>query len=148
LSTPDPLYRNPLFRAAILLGPLYWLSLCLYAPPVVQWDKPLLHPVWFVQLVLIYPVLEEIVFRGLLQELVRVYVSRAVFGPLSMANLLTSLLFAAAHLINNPAPAALLVFFPSLVFGYFRDRTGALTASVFLHCFYNAGFAWLFMVPA
>jgi len=40
------------------------------------------------------------------------------------------------------------VFFPSLVFGYFKDRTGRLTAPILLHIFYNAGFLWLFTTPA
>jgi membrane protease YdiL (CAAX protease family) len=66
-----PLHRDMLFRAAILLGPLYWLLLVLLEAPELQWDKPLAYPWWFLQLVLLYPVLEELVFRGLLQELVR-----------------------------------------------------------------------------
>ena len=147
MNNPVPLYRDMLFRAAILLGPLYWLLLILLEAPDLQWNKPLLYPWWFLQLVVLYPVLEELVFRGLVQELLRDYVSRARYGPLTLANLLTSMLFAAAHLVFNPTPAALLVFFPSLVFGYFKDRTAALTASIILHGFYNAGFAWLFMNP-
>ena len=40
-----------------------------------------------------------------------------------------------------------LVFLPSLVFGFFKDRTGRLTAPILLHSFYNAGFLLLFTVP-
>ncbi len=40
---------------------------------------------------------------------------------------------------------AALVFFPSLVFGFFKDRTKHLVAPVILHVFYNAGYFWLFV---
>ena len=98
--------------------------------------------------VLCYPVLEEIVFRGLIQELVSDYLSRQSLGPLSVANLLTSVLFTALHFLYHPPLWAALVFFPSLVFGFFKDRTRQLTAPIILHIFYNAGFVWLFTTPA
>jgi membrane protease YdiL (CAAX protease family) len=85
-------------------------------------------------------VLEEIVFRGLLQELVRDLLSRAMYGPLTVANLLTSLCFTGAHFFHPPLEAAL-VFFPSLVFGFFKERTDSLVAPVLLHAFYNAGYS-------
>ena len=96
---------------------------------------------------MVYPVLEEIVFRGLLQELVHDYISPRCFGPLSVANLLTSLLFTAMHFLYHAPLWAALVFLPSLVFGFFKDRTGRLIAPILLHGFYNAGFLLLFTVP-
>jgi membrane protease YdiL (CAAX protease family) len=144
---PAPLYRDPLFYLALLAGPAVWLVLYLLAPVPVAWNKPLLDPVWFLKLVLVYPVLEEIVFRGLLQELVRDLLTKAMFGPLTVANLLTSVLFAGAHFFYHPPLAAALVFFPSLVFGFFKERTGSLVAPVLLHAFYNAGYLWLFARP-
>jgi membrane protease YdiL (CAAX protease family) len=39
------------------------------------------------------------------------------------------------------------VFFPSLVFGLFKDRTQRLLAPILLHVFYNAGYFWLFAAP-
>jgi hypothetical protein len=89
-------------------------------------------------------VVEEIVFRGLVQELVHDYISQRWLGPLSIANLLTSCLFTGLHFLYHPPLWAALVFFPSLVFGFFKDRSGHLTAPILLHVFYNAGFLWLF----
>ena len=96
---------------------------------------------------LVYPVLEEIVFRGLIQEFVHDYLSKARLGPLSHANLLTSVLFTGMHFVNHSPLWAALVFFPSLVFGFFKDRTQGLMAPIILHVFYNAGFLWLFSAP-
>jgi CAAX protease family protein len=142
-----PLVRDPLFLLALLAGPLAWLVLyLLYAPPLV-WNKPLLYPEWFLRLVLLYPVIEEIVFRGLLQELVRDYLSSRKLGPLTIANVMTSVVFAGMHFFYHPPLAAALVFFPSLVFGFFRERTDALVAPILLHAFYNAGYLWLFATP-
>ena len=94
---------------------------------------------------LAYPILEEYVFRGGLQAFLfeRPPLQRAIAG-ISAANVITSALFAAVHLINQPPLWAALVFFPSLVFGWMRDRYGHIYASVLLHCFYNAGFVWFF----
>lgn len=142
-----PLYRDPLFYLALLAGPAAWLLFYLLNATPVVWNKPLLYPQWFFTLALVYPLLEEIAFRGLLQELVRDLVSRARYGPLTVANLLTSVLFAAAHFFYHPPLAAALVFFPSLVFGFFKERTGSLLAPVLLHVFYNAGYLWLFVTP-
>ena len=57
---------------------------------------------------------------------------------------LTSLLFTALHFINHAPLWAAAVFFPSLVFGFFKDRTGKLAAPIILHVFYNSGYFWLF----
>ena len=136
-----------MFRAAVAAGPVCWVGLFFILDPSIQWDWPLLTPLVFLLPVLVYPVLEEIVFRGLIQELVHDYLSKAVLGPVSIANLLTSLLFTGMHFVYHPPLWAALVFFPSLVFGFFKDRTRGLTAPIILHVFYNAGFLWLFSGP-
>lgn len=107
-------------------------------------EKPLQEPWVFLSMVLIFPVLEEIVFRGLIQEQLAKYASSRRFGPISIANLFTSLLFVAAHLIYQPVIWALLVFFPSLLFGYTKERYASLWPPISLHVFYNLGFFMLF----
>ncbi|MEQ8798377.1 MAG: JDVT-CTERM system glutamic-type intramembrane protease [Salinisphaeraceae bacterium] len=89
--------------------------------------------------ILVYPVVEEWLFRGELQPRIGRKLIRR-FGPLSAANLVTSALFTALHLLFHPPGWALAVFLPSLVFGYFRDATGGLAAPMLLHGFYNACF--------
>ena len=138
------LLKDPFFLAALAAGPLCWLVIYFLLQPEPRWTWPLTAPVPYLLGALLYPVLEEIVFRGLLQEFVRERISDKSFGPLSIANLLTSLCFTALHFIYHPPLWAALVLFPSLVFGFFKDRTGQLTAPIVLHVFYNAGFLWLF----
>jgi membrane protease YdiL (CAAX protease family) len=138
------LWRDRLFLAALLVGIVTWLILYFLQQPIVQWNWPLVRPWQFLSLVLLYPIVEEIAFRGLLQELLRDYVSRRSLGPLTIANLLTSVLFAGLHFIYHAPLWAALVFFPSLVFGFFKDRTNHLLAPIILHVFYNAGYFWLF----
>ena len=146
-AEPRILWQDPLFLAALVAGLFTWLGLYFIQQPVVQWDWPIIEPWQFLLPVLLYPVVEEIVFRGLLQELVRDYISRRTLGPVTIANLLTSLLFTGLHFIYHAPLWAALVFFPSLVFGFFKDRTHHLVAPVILHVFYNAGYFWLFAVP-
>jgi membrane protease YdiL (CAAX protease family) len=141
------LWQDPLFWLALAAGPLCWLVIFLVFRAQPQWGWPLAAPLQFLLPALIYPVLEEIVFRGLLQERVRERISQRTFGPLSVANLLTSVVFTGVHFIYHPPLWAALVFFPSLVFGFFKDRTRRLGAPIILHIFYNAGFMWLFSGP-
>jgi membrane protease YdiL (CAAX protease family) len=141
-------WKDPLFYAALMAGLLFWLALYLLQQPVIQWDWPLLQPWQFLVPVVFYPLVEEMVFRGLLQELVHEYISHHSLGLISVANLVTSLAFTAMHFIYHAPLWAALVFFPSLVFGFFKDRTGRLTTPILLHIFYNAGFLWLFTRPA
>ena len=56
---------------ALLAGPACWLALYLIQQqPLIHWGWPLHNPWHYLLPVLFYPVLEEIVFRGLVQELV------------------------------------------------------------------------------
>ena len=84
-------------------------------------------------------------FRGGLQVALyhKARLNRSWLG-ISLANLTTSIVFATMHLFNQTPLWAMLVFFPSLVFGWMRDRYDRLHASIMLHIFYNAGFVWFF----
>lgn len=137
-------WRDRLFYAAVAAAPVYWLLLFLLTRPRPQLDWPLQQPLVFLYPALFYPVLEELVFRGLIQELAHRYLKPWRVGPLSHANLLTSLLFTALHFISHPPLWAAAVLVPSLVFGFFKDRSGALAVPVVLHVFYNSGYLWLF----
>lgn len=98
---------------------------------------------------LLMPVVEELLFRGVLQGwlLERSWGARRAFG-LSNANLLTSGVFSVVHLLNHPPLWALGVWFPSLVFGYFRERHHSVLPGILLHSVYNAGYFWWFFRPA
>lgn len=145
----DDLIHDPQFLAAILGGCLFWLALASIQPAWTEPDWPLRVPFAFVLAVLIYPVLEEIVFRGLIQGtlLKRSFGRRRLVG-LTTANVVTSIAFVALHLINHQWYWALAVIAPSLLFGHFRERYDHLLPAIVLHMFYNAGYFWLFTAPA
>jgi membrane protease YdiL (CAAX protease family) len=98
-------------------------------------------PAAWLAFVLIMPLLEELVFRGMVQsQLLQVLPGARVAG-LSAANLLTTLAFAATHLLAQPSVWALGVAVPSLVLGHLRERFGSLWPPVIVHVIYNTGFA-------
>jgi membrane protease YdiL (CAAX protease family) len=83
---------------------------------------------------------EEAFYRGYLQSRFdeawppRWKVLGASVGPGLLA---AAAIFAAGHLVTVHAPARLAVFFPALVFGWLRARTGGIGASVGFHTFCN-----------
>lgn len=140
-------WRDGPYLCALLAGPACWLILL-----AVGLSRSSAYiDVWILlRLVMLMPILEEIVFRGGVQaELSRRIPAFAkhCYG-VSLANVVTSVLFAAMHLFNQPPLWAALVFFPSLLFGWARDRFDSVIPSIILHCVYNAGFALLFVEMA
>lgn len=91
----------------------------------------------FFFLLLLYPLLEELLFRGVLLELLQRRMEGSVLPGISRANLLSSLLFVLWHLPYHPIHWAVLTFFPSLVFGYFMERYRTISAPILLHSWYN-----------
>ena len=71
-------------------------------------------------------------------------------GPVTLANLASSVLFVAWHLGSQPGAWAAATLVPSLVFGHLRDRLGSVWPAMILHMVYNAGFgltAWWWGAP-
>lgn len=129
--------RDPWFALAVLAGPAYWAAL---------WWQDQLAPGWppawtgLIVVALAYPVIEEIVFRGMLQEwLWRRTQGQRLIGPVTLANALAASAFALAHLVSHAPAHALGVLLPGLVFGFFRDRYHSILPGTLLHCFYNGG---------
>jgi membrane protease YdiL (CAAX protease family) len=92
-------------------------------------------------LLLWQPFVEELLFRGLLQgALARSKLGARRAAGLSLANVLTSITFVLVHLVNQPVLWALGVFFPSLLFGFFRDRSGSIWPPLLLHMLFNSAF--------
>ncbi|MFT7824333.1 MAG: JDVT-CTERM system glutamic-type intramembrane protease [Sulfurimonas sp.] len=89
-------------------------------------------------LIFFYPIIEELAFRGVVQEYLEEKTKqRKLIANLSIANLLTSILFSLMHFIHHAPLWAALTFFPSLVFGYFKERYSGIMPSIILHIFYN-----------
>ena len=137
-------WKDPLFFAAIGVALLYWGVLYAVTQPTPDPAWPLHDPLRFIYPALLYPIIEELIFRGYIQELVQRRLTVWQLGPFSHANILTSLLFTALHFINHPPLWAAAVFIPSLLFGFFKDRSGRLGAPIVLHVFYNSGYFLLF----
>ena len=101
----------------------------------------------FISLVVLPPIAEETLFRGLVYTGMR---SKLRFIP---AAILTSLIFSSAHLqLGSGAPplwtAALDTFILSLVLCYLREKTGSLWAGIFVHAGKNSVAFWvLYLVP-
>ncbi|MDB5169776.1 MAG: rane protein of unknown function [Candidatus Saccharibacteria bacterium] len=90
----------------------------------------------FVSLVVLPPLVEEIIVRGLIFTSLRKYLK--FFG----AALVTSLVFAAAHLPEGGASgplyiAAIDTFMLSMVLCFLREKTGSLWAGITLHALKN-----------
>ena len=129
-----------------MAAPLVWASLYVYDQQPIDVSWVLAAPMLFVMVVLIRPLLEEIVFRGLLQGwLIKQRRWESKIVHISYANIITSLIFAALHLLAHPPIMALLVLLPSAVFVYCRDRyEGRLIPCITLHCYYNLGYYLLY----
>lgn len=130
------------FWVAVILGPVVWI--------VLWWltGKPVPDGIAltvFLTSVILYPIIEELAFRGFIQTWL---LEKSIFRnkplpQISYANLVTSFLFASFHLFNQPPIWAALIFAPSLVFGYLRERYDAVTPSIIVHAWYNLGFLML-----
>ena len=136
-------FRDWQFYLCLALGPVSWWLISFAEP--VRADLALPQIAWYqlALIILVYPVLEEIVFRGLLLEFLTKRL-RFRYGLLTSANVLTSVVFVLVHLICNNWIWALLIFFPSLVFGYMKERHQSMISPIILHSFYNLGFVSLF----
>jgi membrane protease YdiL (CAAX protease family) len=79
---------------------------------------------------------EELFFRGYLhRRLEEVWKPRFRFlgGGLGLALVVSSALFAVAHIVVELSPARIAVFFPGLLFGWLRSATGSILAPTLVH---------------
>jgi membrane protease YdiL (CAAX protease family) len=91
---------------------------------------------------------EEAFYRGYLQTSLERELgprfSVSVFGTrLGLGVVLTSAIFALGHLLTELNPARLAVFFPALLFGFLRARTGGIGAALLFHAMCNLFAAYL-----
>jgi membrane protease YdiL (CAAX protease family) len=139
------IWRDAHLGAAFVAAPAFWAGLWWWNSPPLDLLWILREPLGFAIPALIYPILEEIVFRGGLQTVLLRY-SRGSkrWGGFTVANIITSAVFSALHLLSHAPLWSAAAFLPSVVFGYFRDRHSSLISPMALHVFYNAGYFWLF----
>ena len=93
-----------------------------------QTSHPAMKVLMLTYLAVGVPILEELLFRGLIQSMARSYVN----SPW-LAILITSLLFALLHpVLHWPA-----IFVLSMAMGYSYERSGSLFRPIFIHIFFN-----------
>jgi len=145
---PTCLWRDPQLNLVLAGTAMVGLGLWLLLAP--GYARPLVADPWrLLAILLLYPVVEEWVFRGVLQgELLRRPGLRQRHLGVTRANLLTSLLFAATHLVHQPPLWALAVLVPSLVLGHFRERYAGLRLPIALHILFNAVYVLAGVSPA
>lgn len=122
--------------------PLFWYGYRIYwgtrAPFVFRMPAEPLDEIAAQLLVVALP--EEAFFRGYLQSALdrawtpRLRVLGADLGP---GLLVAAAIFAVGHLLTIRHPARLAVFFPALLFGWLRVRTGGVGAPALFHAACN-----------
>lgn len=79
---------------------------------------------------------EELFFRGFIHKLCENTwppKTKLWGGGIGLALVVSSALFAVGHLAVGPDPRRLAVFFPGLVFGWMRSKTGSIFAGTMAH---------------
>jgi len=143
----------------LIVAPLYLAAYVGYAEAVkwlpARWATHLspygghwgFHPrlpghlgLWAIDQMLVVAVPEELFFRGYLMARLeeRWRPTRQLLGaPVGLALVVSSVLFALGHVLVIPNPQRLAVFFPALVFGWMRARTGSIAAGACYHALCN-----------
>ncbi len=154
LMDPEPLPWRAMLRSLVVA--VAWATLCAVVifPPFYfgyrWWWQPGAQPVWalpagFLDValgqLLVVALPEEAFFRGYLQSgLERHWPKRSyrVLGAkLGLGWLVASAVFAVGHMLTIAHPNRLAVFFPALLFGWLRARTGGIGAAVVFHAMCN-----------
>jgi membrane protease YdiL (CAAX protease family) len=136
-TPPGRFYFNYRFALALLAGFLVVWIMQNWMPSFstdIEFSWPLL-----LSLVIWQPLVEEVLFRGLIQgQLAKRDWGKRAWLNISVANVITSVLFVVVHMFHNSPLFALTLFVPSLVFGYFRDYCNSVYPSIVIHSSYNA----------
>jgi membrane protease YdiL (CAAX protease family) len=153
LLEPMPLDRARLLRSALrACGWAFGLLAVLFVPFIlgfrIYWHvrtgfhfRPPVH--WVDEIlgqVLVIALPEEAFYRGyLLTALDDAWGTpwRLAGAKLGKGFLVSSALFALGHLLTEPYPARLAVFFPALLFSWLRARTGGIGAPLLFHALCN-----------
>ncbi|CAA0116835.1 Uncharacterised protein [BD1-7 clade bacterium] len=136
------LYRNPfrdwqvllVLMSALLIGAVMW-----WLMPQEVAARTIFSPWLLLNMLLLFPLVEELLFRGVIQpQLLQRPLLALRYWGISRANLITSLLFVGLHFVNHSPLWAVAVILPSLTMGYMRERYQNLILPIFLHMYFNA----------
>lgn len=121
-------------------------------PPLEQHRSPWWWLVMLTSQLILVALPEEWFYRGYLQQRFDNAFGtpwRILGANLGWGWLLASVCFALGHLVLDARPERLAVFFPSLLFGYMKARTGSVFAPTLFHALSNVwiqglGYVYLF----
>ncbi len=117
------------YLGRLLVGPDFNMQANEGLTVVIGNSQPSLRALMFVFLILIAPVFEEMLFRGMLQSVIRGLTPR----PWE-AIVITSVFFAVSHPWTH-LPA---LFVLSCCMGYAYEKSGSLLRPIFIHALFNA----------
>lgn len=143
-------YKDDLFYVYFLLAIAFWIIYALIFS--TSWpSQTLTRHQWqiFSLIVIGYPIVEEFVFRGGLQNWLYKYPwAKLTYLHISVANIIVSILFSTLHIILRPDDNSTYgIIIPSLIFGLFKDRHRHIMSCTLLHIFYNMGAFFLIILP-
>ena len=111
------------------VGPTFELDKNQGMVVILEYDEIALRILTIFFAVVLTPVFEELVFRGLLQT----YLRNLNYSPW-VSIFITSAIFAILHpLTHFPA-----IFILSVTMGYAYEKSGSLLRPMFIHCFFNS----------
>lgn len=132
----------------LIVFPLLYIALLLLKQwPIIEPFFPIPPPKgqvasWLIFQFLYISVFEEIFFRAYLQSNIQRALDPQSANPEQPKKLnrrhwiaitISSASFAAAHMIINADPAAILVFLPGMIFGWLYAKTNSLIAPILFH---------------
>ena len=133
--------REALSVAAIVF-PLFWLGFVWWWNPQASFQVRGFPNFWdqILGQILVIALPEEVFYRGYLQTALDDALPRRIRVlnvDVGCGLVLASAMFALGHLFTEVNPSRLAVFFPALLFGWLRLRTGSVAAPVLLHAMSN-----------
>jgi len=135
------------FLLTLLILPFFYFLLWIGAKWILKYKFQLTLPAHFFNLCIFQLLLvafpEEWFFRAYLQGRLNQFFGRNkkfFSAQVGWGLVFASLFFAFAHFSSRVEPVRLLVFFPALIFGWLREKTNSLLASVLFHFICNLSF--------
>ncbi len=122
-----------IFLGRLILGPDFNLDPHEELKTIAEYSQLSLRVLIIITAVVIAPVLEEMLFRGLFQTVIRSFLE--IRNGAWLAILISSGLFAMAHENAGHRPA---LFMLGLCLGYSYEKSGSLLRPIFIHCLFNA----------
>lgn len=135
--------------AAAIVFPLFFMVAHLWQIHVIGFkgfhlaSYPSMDVILYQLLIVALP--EEFYFRGYVQSaMTRVFPARWQFlvARLGWGWIITAAIFAVAHTFIIYRWWHFAIFFPALVFGYLREKTGSITAPILFHAASNILMNW------